>query len=83
LPSVSKYLSITSCTVKFYRFPLGELSGPEEHREEILARLEEIDLASTRPLRAVADNTATDFGRQKLAELEAEAAALRTELAGL
>jgi hypothetical protein len=54
----------------------------EQRKAEIQARLAEIDTASIRPLRAVADNTATDFDRQKLADLEAEAAALRAELAG-
>jgi hypothetical protein len=55
----------------------------EQRKAEIITRLAEIDIASIRPLRAIADNTATDFDREKLADLEAEAAALRTELAEL
>jgi hypothetical protein len=60
---------------------------PEElaaaRKTEIIARLAEIDIASIRPLRAIADETATDFDREKLATLEAEAAELREELAKL
>jgi hypothetical protein len=56
--------------------------GAARH-EEILARLAEIDAASIRPLRAVANGTATAFDTQKLADLDSEAAALRAELAGL
>jgi hypothetical protein len=70
-------------TIKFYGYQFGELAGPEERRAEILARLAEIDTAGIRPLRAVADNSATDFDRQKLADLDTEAAELRAELAGL
>jgi hypothetical protein len=70
-------------TIRFYGYGLGELAGTEERRVEILARLAEIDLASIRPLRAVADGSATDFDRQKLVDLDSEAAGLRAELAGL
>jgi hypothetical protein len=60
---------------------------PEEIRQaritEIRARLDEIDLESIRPLRAIADNTATDSDREKLARLEEEAASLRAELGAL
>jgi hypothetical protein len=60
---------------------------PEEtarlRKAEILARLAAIDLASIRPLRAVADGNATSFDTGKLASLDAEAAELRAELAGL
>jgi hypothetical protein len=65
----------------------AELQAPtpeqlaEARRAEILARLAEIDRESIRPLRAVADDNATDFDRQKLTGLESEAAGLRTELA--
>jgi hypothetical protein len=60
---------------------------PEElavvRRMEILARLAEIDAASVRPLRAIAQGEAVQADRDRLAELDAEAATLRTELAGL
>ena len=68
-------------TIRFYGYGLGELSGPEERRAAILARLAEIDLLSIRPLRAVADNSATEFDKRKLATLDREAADLRAELA--
>jgi hypothetical protein len=61
--------------------PLTPEQLVEQHRAEIIARLAEIDIASIRPLRAIADGTATDFDREKLAALEAEAEALRGELA--
>ena len=43
----------------------------------------EIDAASVRPLRAIANGDATQDDREKLAALDAEAASLRAELAGL
>jgi hypothetical protein len=70
-------------TIRFYGYPLGELAGPKERRAEILARLAKIDLASIRPLRAVAEDSAAQFDREKLASLDSEAADLRAELAGL
>jgi hypothetical protein len=80
-------------TIKDYGpYPDGWSSTPppptpeqiaEARRQEILSRLAEIDAASIRPLRAVAENAATDFDRQKLADLGTEAAELRAELAGL
>jgi hypothetical protein len=54
-----------------------------ERRAEIISRLSAIDTESVRPLRAIADGTATDFDRQKLAAAEAEAAELRAELASI
>ena len=60
---------------------------PEEiaaaRRNEILARLAEIDAASIRPLRAIAQGEAVQADHNKLTALDSEAAALRTELAGL
>jgi hypothetical protein len=60
---------------------------PEELKQKrlgkIASRLAEIDLLSIRPLRAVADNAATEFDRNKLAALETETAALREEQASL
>ncbi|GHV57101.1 hypothetical protein FACS189460_3070 [Deltaproteobacteria bacterium] len=49
-------------------------------RAEIQAELAAIDLASVRPLRAITEGTATDYDRNRLAELEARAAQLRAEL---
>jgi len=64
-----------------------ESMTPEEIRHqrlgEISVRLDSIDSASIRPLRAIMDNTATDADRDKLAALEQEAAELRAELAEL
>jgi hypothetical protein len=56
---------------------------PEDRKAEILARLSEIDEASIRPLRAIAQGEAVQADHDKLAALDAEATALRTELAGL
>jgi hypothetical protein len=56
---------------------------PEDRKAEILARLSEIDEASIRPLRAIAQGEAVQADRDRLAELDSEAAGLRTELAGL
>lgn len=50
---------------------------------EIKSRLNEIDLESVRPLRAKVHGTATPDDDAKLAALEQEAEALRSELAGL
>ncbi|MBO6103278.1 MAG: hypothetical protein J6P03_08520 [Opitutales bacterium] len=58
---------------------------PEPTPEEIAAqaaaekqaRFAAIDAASVRPLRAIAAGTATEYDREKLAALEAEAAELR------
>ena len=59
------------------------VSAAAARRAEILARLAEIDAASIRPLRAIADSTAAQADHDKLAALDSEAAALRAELAGL
>jgi hypothetical protein len=48
-----------------------------------LARLAEIDAASIRPLRAIAQGEAVQADHDKLTALDAEAAELRAELAGL
>ena len=47
--------------------------------QELDIRLHAIDMESIRPLRALADNTATEADRKKLAELEKEAELLRNE----
>jgi hypothetical protein len=54
-----------------------------QRRAAITARLAEIDAASIRPLRAIAQGAATQDDHDKLAALDAEAAELRQELAGL
>lgn len=46
-------------------------------------RLAAIDVEAIRPLRAIAIGAGTQFDTDKLAALEAEAAALRAERAGL
>lgn len=60
---------------------------PETVRLAQIADLEnqltEIDRKSIRPLRALARGSESEYDRQKLAGLEAEAAALRTQLAAL
>ena len=55
----------------------------ERRVQEIRQRLSEIDTESIRPLRATVDGSASEFDTQKLAALEQEAMALRTELASL
>jgi hypothetical protein len=59
------------------------VSAAAARRAEILARLAEIDAASVRPMRAIADGTAVQADHDKLAALDSEAAGLREELAGL
>ena len=55
----------------------------ERRVQEIKQRLAEIDTESIRPLRATVDGSASEFDTLKLAALEQEASALRTELASL
>lgn len=55
----------------------------DDRKAEIIIRLKEIDVEAIRPLRAVTNGTATQFDKDKLAKLDAEADALRTEFAGL
>lgn len=52
-------------------------------KSEILTRLNQIDLESVRPLRAVNEGSAVTADTDKLTVLETEAGNLRTELAGL
>ena len=76
------------------RFQIQEIPAPtaeelaEQRKREILTELDRIDRASSRSLRAVL--TAQSAGQEpdaadveRLAEYEASAKALRTELAGL
>ena len=55
----------------------------EKRNQEIYARLTAIDSESLRPLRAIAQGTATDYDIEKLKALEDEAVALRQELSSL
>jgi hypothetical protein len=52
-------------------------------KAEIYARLDEIDRVSIRPLRAIAEGTATEDDHALLAALEVEAVKLRKELQNL
>lgn len=59
---------------------------PRAHRARrraILDRLQALDAESTRPLRSVLAGFYTQTDLDKLADLEAEAGALRAELAAL
>lgn len=56
---------------------------PSRRADEVRARLAQIDLDSVRPLRAIASGAGTQFDRDKLAGLDAEAAKLRMELGSL
>ena len=55
----------------------------EDQAAEIMQQLSELDSRSIRPLRAIFAGTATDEDRDKLAEIEGQAGALRGELAVL
>lgn len=55
----------------------------EARASQIHLELEHIDSGRIRPLAAIALGTATDYDHKKLAELEARAEELRTELASL
>ncbi|MCH5203851.1 MAG: hypothetical protein J1F03_03830 [Oscillospiraceae bacterium] len=59
------------------------LSSPERRTAEIKQQLSELDSQAIRPLRAIFAGTPTDEDRDKLAEIEAQAVALRNELAEL
>lgn len=60
-----------------------EVENAQQRIAEIQQQLTVNDLASVRPLRAKVAGTATEFDETRLAELEAQAQALRTELATL
>ena len=71
-------------TVLFYGFPLAEvLKTDEDRRADILARLDAVDTATIRPQRSISTGKGTPEDQAKLAALEAEAEALRAELAAL
>ena len=54
-----------------------------EETERLLKELDEIDKQSIRPLRAIADNTATQFDKNKLTELDTQAQTIRKRLSEL
>jgi len=64
-------------------FSAHALTLDKVRRAEVLAELAAIDAASARPLRAILVGSATDEDRQRLAELDAQAATLRAELDAL
>jgi hypothetical protein len=84
-PSDPKYVARTDGTWGLTALtPEEEQAAATQKRlDEIAARLVEIDLASVRPLRAIAQGSATAFDHEKLAALEKEAADLREERAAL
>lgn len=70
--------------VKYMEREVAEIAiDPSIRIAEIDIRLTAIDIASVRALRAAAAGSATEADRDQLAVLEAEAAALRSERAGL
>lgn len=75
-------------TVQLNAEEIAELNAnsqaePNPRIAEIRSRLKQIDEDSMRPLRAIATGSDTLFDRNKLASLDAEAVALRAELADL
>lgn len=84
------YVNGKPFTIRDYGpYPEGfSLEPPEPDEEEerkskiekIMARLRELDSESIRPLRAIAENKATDEDTEKLKTLDAEAETLRIKL---
>ena len=72
-----------------YKPKLAEAPKPtkaelnEQHKQAILSELANIDAKTTRPLRAILSDAGTKEDKEKLAELEAQAETLRTELSSL
>ena len=52
----------------------------QEHKQELLAQLDAVDLKTIRPLRAIQAGTGTQEDTDKLEELEAQAEQIRAEL---
>lgn len=59
------------------------LNSPEYKAAEIKQKLADLDRQAIRPLRAILAGTPTDEDKDKLREIEAQAVALREELAKL
>ena len=59
------------------------LNSPEVRAKEIKILLAELDSQAIRPLRAILTGTPSDEDKNKLSEIEAQAVALRAELAVL
>lgn len=63
--------------------PLSQDELNQQRADEIKYQLAELDNQAIRPLRAILAGTSTDEDTDKLREIEAQAAALRAELAEL
>lgn len=63
--------------------PLSEGELAKQRITEIDAELARLDTEAIRPLRAIQAGTDSQYDRDKLADLELQAAALRTEREGL
>lgn len=63
--------------------PMSQAELNRQQIDGIKRQLTELDDRTTRPLRAILAGTATDADRDKLREIEEQAAVLRAELAGL
>lgn len=65
--------------------PTTDATAAEQERDRILAKLKELDDASTRPMRAIetsrAKGESTEEDEARLAALEAQAVTLRKRLA--
>lgn len=57
--------------------------APDTREAEILAGLDRLDSLAIRPMRAIAAGTATSDDLRKIADIEAQAAALRDQLKNL
>lgn len=72
-----------------YKPKLAEAPKPtkaelaQQRKQAILSELADIDAKTTRPLRAILSDAGTKEDKEKLAELEAQAETLRTELSSL
>ncbi|MEA4838605.1 MAG: hypothetical protein VB101_10000 [Rhodospirillaceae bacterium] len=80
----SAEINVQTGDIEYTEREVDEIAiAPSIRIAEIDARLTAIDLASVRALRATVAGAATEADRDQLAVWEAEAAALRSERAGL